>query len=83
MYPPTTSESSARDSYSASSAELSRKRCRSLAATVPLAIPAPGALVSTSVDLLPPHKRFKDSYLSEDSIEEDIDANVLADIKTD
>ncbi|GKG01894.1 hypothetical protein Tco_0306599, partial [Tanacetum coccineum] len=47
MYPPTTSESSARDLSSESSAEPSRKRCRSPAATVPLPIPAPGALVPT------------------------------------
>ncbi|GKG39060.1 hypothetical protein Tco_0460772, partial [Tanacetum coccineum] len=83
MYLPTTSESSARDSYYVSSAELSHKRCRSLADTVHLAIPALGALFLTSVDLMPPHKRFKDSYSLKDSIEEDIDANALADIKTD
>ncbi|GJZ66932.1 hypothetical protein Tco_0630172 [Tanacetum coccineum] len=65
-----------------SSVGPSRKRCTSPATTVPLAIPASGALVPTRADLLPPHKRFKDSYLSEDSIEEDIDANVLAAIET-
>nr|GEX75960.1 hypothetical protein [Tanacetum cinerariifolium] len=48
----------------------------SLAATVPLPIPAPRALVPTRADLLPPRKRFRDSCLSED-----IDADVLADIK--
>ncbi|GKD37834.1 hypothetical protein Tco_1258041, partial [Tanacetum coccineum] len=83
MYLPTTSESSARDSSSESSARPFCKRCRSPAATMPLPIPAPRALVPTRADLLPPRKRFRDSYSSEDSIEEYIDADVLADIKTD
>nr|GEV42140.1 Gag-Pol polyprotein [Tanacetum cinerariifolium] len=42
-----------------------------------------GALVSTHTDLLPPHKRFRDSYSSKDSLEEDNDADVLADIEAD
>nr|GEX01168.1 hypothetical protein [Tanacetum cinerariifolium] len=42
-----------------------------------------GALVPTHVDLLPPRNRFRDSYSLKDSVEEDIDAYVLADIKAD
>nr|GEV18834.1 reverse transcriptase domain-containing protein [Tanacetum cinerariifolium] len=34
-------------------------------------------------DLLPPRKRFRDSILPEDSVEEDIDTDVLADIEAD
>ncbi|GKA53992.1 hypothetical protein Tco_0752941 [Tanacetum coccineum] len=83
MYPPTTSESLAGDLSSESSAKPSRKICRSPAATVPLPIPAPGALVPTRVDLLPPCKRFRDSYSSGDSVAEGIDADVLADIEAD
>ncbi|GJX96609.1 hypothetical protein Tco_0352407 [Tanacetum coccineum] len=83
MYPPTTSDLSAGDSSSELSAELIRKRCRSPAATIPLPIPTLRALVPTRADLLPPRKRFRDSYSSKDSIEEDIDAYVFADIKTD
>ncbi|GJT54171.1 hypothetical protein Tco_0989225 [Tanacetum coccineum] len=59
------------------------RRWRSPAATVPLPIPAPGTLVPTRVDLLPPCKRFRDSYSSGDSVAEDIDADVLADIEAD
>nr|GEY13091.1 putative reverse transcriptase domain-containing protein [Tanacetum cinerariifolium] len=83
MHPSMMSESSVGDSSSESSVEPSRKRCRSHAATTPLPIPAPGALVPTHVDLLPPRKRFRYSYSSEDSIEEDIDADVLADMEVD
>ncbi|GJT63239.1 putative reverse transcriptase domain-containing protein [Tanacetum coccineum] len=83
MYPPTASESSAGDSSSESSVGPSRKRCRSPAATVPLPIPAPGALVPTRFDLLPPRKRFRDSISPKDSVEEGIDADVLADIDAD
>ncbi|GKA07151.1 hypothetical protein Tco_0686375 [Tanacetum coccineum] len=83
MYPPTASESSAGDSSSESSVGPSRKRCRSPAATVHLPIPAPGALVPTRFDLLPPRKRFRDSISPEDSVEESIDADVLADIDAD
>ncbi|GJR09806.1 hypothetical protein Tco_0792458 [Tanacetum coccineum] len=83
MYLPTTSESSAGVSSSETSAKPSRKRCRSPATTVPSSIPASGALVPTCADLLPPHKRFKDSISPEDSVKEDIDADVLADIEAD
>ncbi|GJS61921.1 hypothetical protein Tco_0656705 [Tanacetum coccineum] len=53
MYPPMTSESSARDSSSESSAGSSRKRCRSPAATVTSSILATRALVPSRADLLP------------------------------
>ncbi|GJW43137.1 putative reverse transcriptase domain-containing protein [Tanacetum coccineum] len=74
MYPPTTSESSAGDSSSESSDGLSRKRCRSSAATMTSSIYA---------DLLPPRKRFRGSISPEDNVEEDIDTDVLEDIKAD
>ncbi|GKA47417.1 putative reverse transcriptase domain-containing protein [Tanacetum coccineum] len=83
MYPPTTSESSAGDSSSESSAGPSRKRCRSPAATVTSFIHATRALVPSRADLLPPHKRFRDSISPEDSVEEDIDTDVLEDIEAD
>ncbi|GKB51746.1 hypothetical protein Tco_0902499, partial [Tanacetum coccineum] len=83
MYPPTTFESSARDSSSESSAGPSHRRCRSPAATVTSYIHASGALALSCADLLPPHKRFRDSISPEDNVEEDIDADVLADIEAD
>ncbi|GKE74290.1 hypothetical protein Tco_1536331, partial [Tanacetum coccineum] len=83
MYPPPTSESSAGDSSSESSARPSRKRCRSPAATMTSSIHASRALVPSRDDLLPPCKRFRDSISPEDSVEEDIDADVSADIKAD
>ncbi|GJV24209.1 hypothetical protein Tco_1376904 [Tanacetum coccineum] len=36
-----------------------------------------GSLVPTRADLLPPHKRFKDSYSSETSIEEDAEVGPI------
>ncbi|GKC52853.1 hypothetical protein Tco_1075598, partial [Tanacetum coccineum] len=83
MYPPKTSESSAMDSSSESSARPSRKRCRSLAATVTSSIHATRALVPSRTDLLLPRKRFRDYISLEDSVEEDIDTDVLEDIKAD
>ncbi|GKB55593.1 reverse transcriptase domain-containing protein, partial [Tanacetum coccineum] len=83
MYPLTTSESSAGDSSSESSAGPSRKRCRSPAATVTSFIHATRALVPSRADLLPPHKRFRDSISPEDNVEEDIDTDVLEDIEVD
>ncbi|GKE64118.1 hypothetical protein Tco_1518279, partial [Tanacetum coccineum] len=83
MYPPTTSESSAGDSSSESSAGPSRKRCRSPAATVISSIHATRALVPSRADLLPPRKRFRDSISLEDSVEDDIDTDVLEDIEAD
>ncbi|GJS14395.1 putative reverse transcriptase domain-containing protein [Tanacetum coccineum] len=83
MYPPMTSESSAGDSSSESSAGLSRKRCRSPTATVTSSIYAMIALVPSRAKLLLPRKRFRDSISLEDSVKEDIDMNVLKDIKAD
>nr|GEV97181.1 hypothetical protein [Tanacetum cinerariifolium] len=54
---------------------------RSLAATVISSIHATRALVPSSVDLLPPRKRFRDSISPDDSVEEDINTNVLEDIE--
>ncbi|GKA23415.1 hypothetical protein Tco_0709377 [Tanacetum coccineum] len=83
MYPPTTSKSSVRDSSSESSVGPSRKRYRSPAATVTSPIHATRALVSSRADLLPPRKRFRDFISPKDSVEEDIDTDVLEDIKAD
>ncbi|GKD08019.1 hypothetical protein Tco_1187704, partial [Tanacetum coccineum] len=83
MYPPTTSESSAGDSSSESSAGPSCKRCRSPAAIVTSYIHVTRALVPSRTDLLPPCKRFRDSISPEDSVEEDIDMDVLEDIEAD
>ncbi|GJS01126.1 reverse transcriptase domain-containing protein [Tanacetum coccineum] len=76
MYPPTTSESSARDSSSESSAGPSRKRCRSHVATVTLSIHATRALVPYRANLLLPRKRFKDFISPEDSIGMEVDVGV-------
>nr|GEU38374.1 hypothetical protein [Tanacetum cinerariifolium] len=77
FYSPTTLESSSGDSserplhLSSHSAGPSRKRCRSLADTVPSPTPVTRLLAPTRVDLLPPRKRFRDSYSSETSMEDD------------
>ncbi|GJS34292.1 hypothetical protein Tco_0532674 [Tanacetum coccineum] len=77
LCPPTTSESSSGDTserpmhLSSHSAGPSRKRCRSPVDSVPLSTPVTGSLAPTRADLLPPRKRFRDSYSSEASIEED------------
>ncbi|GKB25506.1 hypothetical protein Tco_0864907 [Tanacetum coccineum] len=70
-----------RDSSSESSAGPSRKRYRSPTATVTSSIHATRALVPSRADLLPPRKRFRDSISPEDSVEEDIDTDVLEDIE--
>nr|GEW01739.1 hypothetical protein [Tanacetum cinerariifolium] len=80
---PTTSESSVRDSSSESSAGPSRKRCRSPAATVTSSTYATRALVISRADILLPRKRFRDSISPYDSVEEDIDTDVLEDIEDD
>nr|GEW41363.1 reverse transcriptase domain-containing protein [Tanacetum cinerariifolium] len=49
----------------------SRKRCRSPTDYVPSSTPVMGSLAPTHADLLPPRKRFRDSYSSETSMEED------------
>nr|GEV22648.1 hypothetical protein [Tanacetum cinerariifolium] len=71
------------DSSSESSAGPSRKRCRSYAATVTSSIHALIALVPSRTDLFPPRKRFKDYVSPKDSVEEEIDTYVLADIEAD
>ncbi|GKB54775.1 hypothetical protein Tco_0905528, partial [Tanacetum coccineum] len=81
MYLPMTSESSAGDSSSESSARPSRKRYRSPATTVTSSIHTTRALVPSCANLLPPHKRFRDSISPKDSVEEDIDTDVLEDIE--
>ncbi|GKD80754.1 hypothetical protein Tco_1347593 [Tanacetum coccineum] len=78
-----TSESSARDSSFESFAGPSRKKCRSPTATITLSIHATRALVPSRDDLLPPCNRFRDSITPEDSVEEDIDTNMLEDIEAD
>nr|GEW31253.1 hypothetical protein [Tanacetum cinerariifolium] len=75
------SESLAGDSFFKSSARPSRKRCGSLTATVTSSVHAMRALVPSLTNLLPPHKRFRDSISSEDSVDEDINTDVLEDIK--
>ncbi|GJV88975.1 reverse transcriptase domain-containing protein [Tanacetum coccineum] len=83
MYLPTTSESSTMDSSFESFARPYRKRCRSPTATVTSSIHAMRALVPSRADLLPPRKRFRDSISPKDSVEDDIDTNVLEDIEAD
>ncbi|GKD80331.1 hypothetical protein Tco_1342952, partial [Tanacetum coccineum] len=83
LHPPTTSESSSGDSSerplhsSSHSAGPSRKRCRSPVDSLPSSTPDMGSLAPTRVDLLPPRKRFRDSYSSEVSIEEDTEIDPI------
>ncbi|GJW83529.1 putative reverse transcriptase domain-containing protein [Tanacetum coccineum] len=51
------------------------------AATMTSSIHAVRALVPSCDDLLPPRKRFRDSISPKDSVEEDFDTDVLADIE--
>ncbi|GKF40857.1 hypothetical protein Tco_0124199, partial [Tanacetum coccineum] len=83
LYPPTTSESSSGDSSerplhsSSHSARPSRKRGRSPVDSVPSSTPVIESLAPTRADLLPPRKRFRDSYSFEASIEEDIEIDPI------
>ncbi|GJT63727.1 hypothetical protein Tco_1015207 [Tanacetum coccineum] len=83
LCPPTTSESSLGDSSerplhsSSHSARPSRKRCRSPVDSVPSSTPVTRSLAPTRVDLLPPRKRFRDSYSSEASMEEDTEVDPI------
>ncbi|GKE11835.1 hypothetical protein Tco_1415386 [Tanacetum coccineum] len=83
LYPLTTSESSSGDSSerplhsSLHSAGPSYKRCRSPVDSVPSSTPVMGSLAPTHADLLPPRKRFRDSYSSEASIEEDVEVGPI------
>ncbi|GJV76530.1 putative reverse transcriptase domain-containing protein [Tanacetum coccineum] len=90
-YPPTTSESSLGSSSersldsSSPSSRSSCKRCRSPTASAPSLTHVLRLIAPTPADLLPPYKRFRDSYLSEDSREEymevdTIDAEANADV---
>ncbi|GJZ01037.1 reverse transcriptase domain-containing protein [Tanacetum coccineum] len=90
-YPPTTSESSPDSSSERSldssslSVGPSRKRCRSPTTSVSSSTPVSRSMTPNHVDLLPPRKRFRDSYPPEDSKEEHIeiataDAEAIADL---
>ncbi|GJT76379.1 putative reverse transcriptase domain-containing protein [Tanacetum coccineum] len=83
LYPPTTSESSSGDSSerpmhsSSHSAGPSIKRCRSPIDFVPSSTLVMGSLAPTRANLLPTRKRFRDSYSSEASIEEDTEIDPI------
>ncbi|GKD08298.1 hypothetical protein Tco_1187983, partial [Tanacetum coccineum] len=62
--------------FSSHSAGPSRKRCRSSVNSVPLSMPVMGSLAPTRADLLPPRKRFRDSYSSKASIEGDAEVGL-------
>ncbi|GJX67664.1 hypothetical protein Tco_0303391, partial [Tanacetum coccineum] len=90
-YPPTTSESSLGSSSkrsldsSSPSSRPSRKRCRSPNASVPSPTHVSRSIAPTPDDILPPRKRFRDSYSPEDSEEEHMevdtaDAEDVADV---
>ncbi|GJR02948.1 hypothetical protein Tco_0525932 [Tanacetum coccineum] len=71
-------DSSERPLHSSSHfAGSSRKRCRYPVDSVPSSRPVMGSLTPTRVDLLPPRKRFRDSYSSEASIEEDTEVDPI------
>ncbi|GJV00660.1 hypothetical protein Tco_1329930, partial [Tanacetum coccineum] len=90
LYPPTTLETSLDSSSersldsSSPAARPSRKRCRSPTTLVPSYTPVPRS-IAPALDDLPPRKRFRDSYSSEDSREEHMefgtaDAEAVADL---
>ncbi|GKE31468.1 hypothetical protein Tco_1450790, partial [Tanacetum coccineum] len=90
-YPPTTSESSLGSSSERSldsslpSSRPSHKICRSPTALVPSPTHDSRSIALTPADLLPPRKRFRDSYSLEDSGEEHMevdtaDAEAVADV---
>ncbi|GJY44347.1 hypothetical protein Tco_0432560 [Tanacetum coccineum] len=67
------------------SSRPSLKRCRSPAASVPSPTHDSRLIAPTPANLLPPHKRFRDSYSSKDSREEHMevdtaDAEAVADV---
>ncbi|GKA39441.1 hypothetical protein Tco_0731992 [Tanacetum coccineum] len=80
-YPPTTSESSLGSSSERSldssppSSRPSRKRCRSPTASVPSHVHVSRSITPTPADLLPPRKRFRDSYSPEDTGEEHMEVD--------
>ncbi|GJU94821.1 hypothetical protein Tco_1319577 [Tanacetum coccineum] len=81
LYPPTTSESSLGSSFerlldsSSPSPGPSRRRCRSPTASVPSSTHVSRSIAPTPANLLPPRKRFRDSYSPEDSEEEHIEVD--------
>ncbi|GJT83852.1 hypothetical protein Tco_1058194 [Tanacetum coccineum] len=90
-YPLTTSESSLGSSSkrsldsSSPSSRPSHKRCRSPTTLVPSSNHVSRSIAPTPTDLLPPRKRFRDSYSSEDNGEEHMevdttDAEAVADV---
>ncbi|GKF12851.1 hypothetical protein Tco_0050777, partial [Tanacetum coccineum] len=90
-YSSTTSESSLGSSSerlldsSSPSSRPSRKRCRFPTASVPSPTYVLRSIAPTHADLLPPRKRFRDSYSPEDSEEEHMevdtaDAEAVADV---
>ncbi|GKC51659.1 hypothetical protein Tco_1074404 [Tanacetum coccineum] len=80
-YPPTTSESSLGSSCkrsldsSSPSSRPSRKRCRSPTSLAPSPTHVSRLIAPTPADLLPPCKRFIDSYSSEDSGEDHMEVD--------
>ncbi|GJR93262.1 hypothetical protein Tco_0265436 [Tanacetum coccineum] len=80
-YPPTTSESSLSLSFERSldsslpSSKPSHKRYRSPTALVPSPTHVSTSIVPTPGDLLPPRKRFRDSYSPKDSGEEHMEVD--------
>ncbi|GKC73163.1 hypothetical protein Tco_1119046, partial [Tanacetum coccineum] len=60
---------------SSPSSRPSRKRCRSLTASVPSPTHVSRSIALTPADLLPPRKRFKDSYSPEDSGDEHMEVD--------
>ncbi|GJT24764.1 hypothetical protein Tco_0894701 [Tanacetum coccineum] len=80
-YPPTTSESSLGSSSERSldsslpSSKPSRKRYRSPTASIPSSTHVLRSIAPTPADLLPPRKRFRDSYSPKDSGEEHMEVD--------
>ncbi|GJR59503.1 hypothetical protein Tco_1501665 [Tanacetum coccineum] len=78
-YPPTTSRVDHQEIHQEYPIHLSSillerisvSECRSPVDSAPLSMPVTGSLAPTRADLSPPRKRFRDSYSSEASIEED------------
>ncbi|GJW48282.1 hypothetical protein Tco_0079928 [Tanacetum coccineum] len=74
---PSTRVASSRSLDSSSlSAEPSRKRCRSPTTSVPSSTLVLRLIAPTHADLLPPRKRFRDSYSPEDSREEHMEIGI-------
>ncbi|GJR25988.1 hypothetical protein Tco_1102220 [Tanacetum coccineum] len=74
---PRTSSSERSLHLSSHSAGPSRKRSRSPIDYVPSSLPVVGSLAPTRADLLPSRKRFRDSYSSKASMEEDIEVGTV------